>query len=177
MLACLEAATDADYIGEDVSQLGHALQCADLARASGDDELVLAALLHDLGHLVDPHAPSMEGLGTVDHEHLGADMLRTLGFSDRVVRLVAGHVDAKRYLASRNPDYRARLSPASARTLELQGGPMTTAQRASFEADPLFRDLLRVRGFDEGGKDRGDDVAPLESYRPMLVHHLRGDGS
>ena len=43
----------AAYIGEPVSQLEHALQSAYHAEQAGaDDELVVAALLHDVGHLI-----------------------------------------------------------------------------------------------------------------------------
>src|SRR5262252_1145827 len=107
LFALLERARDADYIGEGVSQLQHALQAAALARAANapDDE-VLAALLHDVGHLcAGPGAPSMAGLGIVRHEDVGADHLVALGFGARVVELVRGHVAAKRYLVGADRAY------------------------------------------------------------------------
>ena len=97
----LSAGRQRGYIGEPVSQLEHALQCAALARAAkAAPAEVLAALFHDIGHLVaPPDAPEMAGLGILEHEHLGARWLAALGFKTDVCTLVASHVDAKRYLA------------------------------------------------------------------------------
>src|SRR5476651_1080258 len=92
---------DEDYIGEPVSQLEHMSQAAALAETEGhDDEVVLAAFFHDIGHLCAPHGEveSIDGMGNVDHEKLGADFLRELGFSERLASLVESHVVAKRYL-------------------------------------------------------------------------------
>ena len=80
VLGVLSASAESDYIGEDVNQLEHALQAAHFAREAGaSDAQVLAALTHDIGHLLDPEAPSMAGLGVIDHERVGADYLRSLG--------------------------------------------------------------------------------------------------
>src|SRR5258708_793551 len=96
-LDLLEASRDMGYFGEPITQLEHALQSAQLAREAGcDEELILAALLHDVGHLV-PEA-HREEVGVVDHDQVGAVYLRDRGFSARVVALVEGHVEAKRYL-------------------------------------------------------------------------------
>ena len=172
LLDVLHAAAGADYIGESVSQLDHALQGATLADKGDDTELTLAALLHDVGHLVPSDEPSMEGLGTHNHERVGADVLLGLGFSARVARLVAGHVDAKRYLSSQRPAYLRQLSDASRRTLELQGGPMDAAQQAAFSARDDADDLIRLRGFDEGAKAVGAGFKPLAHFIPMMEAHL-----
>lgn len=172
LLAALSAADQAGYIGEPVSQLAHALQAA--AAGSGDEELALAALLHDIGHLADPSAPAMDVLGTADHEQLGHDVLLRLGFSPRVAALVRGHVDAKRYLA-RRPGYAAKLSPASLGTLVHQGGPMDDSEAAAFEADPLHGDILRLRAWDEAAKDPDADVPPLAHWAPRIEAHLRAN--
>jgi putative nucleotidyltransferase with HDIG domain len=112
------------YHGEAVTQLQHALPSADAAHKSGaSEEEIAAALLHDIGHMLDP--ASAGGYGIVDHDRLGALWLRDYGFSDRIARLADGHVDAKRYLVATNAAYCSRLSPASQATLLLQGGPMT----------------------------------------------------
>src|SRR3954469_16102883 len=113
------------YIGEPVSQLEHALQCAELARsANAGSHEVLAALFHDIGHLVAPSgAAEMDDLGILDHEGLGAEWLAALVFRANVCDLVRAHVAAKRYLACRKPGYYARLSDASRGTLAFQGGP------------------------------------------------------
>jgi predicted HD phosphohydrolase len=166
------AAAEADYIGEDVSQLDHSLQCATLAMKQNDDELILASLLHDIGHIVPSNEPSMEQLGTRNHEHVGADALLGLGFSPRVARLVAGHVDAKRYLASTRPGYLQNLSTASSRTLELQGGPMDKNEQQAFEAQTDHSSLVQLRGFDEGAKALGARFEPLSTFFPLIRSHM-----
>jgi predicted HD phosphohydrolase len=174
LLALLEHAKSSDYIGEGVSQLDHALQAAARARAaSAPAHEILAALLHDVGHLcAGPAAPSMAGLGVVRHEEVGADHLAGLGFGGEVVDLVRGHVAAKRYLVAAEPGYAARLSEASVATLRHQGGPMSASERRDFEALPQFRALLRVRTWDEAAKQRGLRVDDLSSYASLLRDHL-----
>lgn len=143
-----------DYIGEPVSQLEHMSQAAELAMAEGcDDEVVLAAFFHDIGHLCAEGAENMGGYGVVSHERLGADYLREAGFSERLARLVEYHVQAKRYLTLREPGYYARLSEASRRTLEYQGGVMSEAEADTFAADPLCALSLRMRRWDELAKE------------------------
>src|ERR1700733_15152055 len=100
VFALYEKYGDEDYIGEPVSQLEHMSQAAALAQEEGfDDEVILAAFFHDIGHLCadDAEAQSMDGFGTVDHEKLGAEYLLERGFSERLADLVASHVIAKRY--------------------------------------------------------------------------------
>ncbi len=173
VLGVLRESAERDYIGESINQLEHALQCAYFARQAGaSDEAVVAALLHDLGHLIDDQAPTMAGLGVVDHEVLGANFLRSLGFSNTVTRLVEGHVQAKRYLTYKKPADAARLSEASRGTLRWQGGPMSDPEAAAFEADPLFRMLLAIRAWDERAKVVGLDVPGLDTYRELLSTQL-----
>jgi putative nucleotidyltransferase with HDIG domain len=174
VLRALSASAGAAYIGEQVSQLEHALQAAHFARhANAPDEAVLAALLHDIGHLIAPAgAPQMDGLGVIDHEELGARYLSERGFSDTVAELVRGHVQAKRYLAFKHAAYGQRLSEASRRTLEFQGGPMADSEARAFESDALFKQKVQVRGFDEAGKRVDLAVEPLEFYRAMIERHL-----
>src|ERR1700748_2015675 len=112
---------DEDYIGEPVSQLEHMSQAAALAEAEGyDDEVILAAFFHDIGHLCaeEGEAESMDGMGNVDHEKLGADYLVNHGFSERIALMVQWHVIAKRYLTYKYPEYYNTLSDASKNTLE-----------------------------------------------------------
>ncbi|HZH65194.1 MAG TPA: HDIG domain-containing protein, partial [Flavisolibacter sp.] len=95
-----------DYIGEPVSQLEHMTQAAQLAEEEGyDDEVILAAFFHDLGHLAEHLMPveKMEGVGVMDHEKIAADYLREKGFSEKLCLLVQSHVQAKRYLTYKNP--------------------------------------------------------------------------
>jgi 2-amino-1-hydroxyethylphosphonate dioxygenase (glycine-forming) len=157
------------YFGEPVTQLEHALQAAHCAvTAQADDELVVAALLHDIGHLLGSGNVHAE-IGVIDHDRNCVEWFRTRGFSTRLIALVSGHVDAKRYLVATNPAYHARLSEASKRTLELQGGPMTHEEARAFEASPHYKDLLRLRAWDEQAKVPGADVPGLESYSDLIV--------
>jgi 2-amino-1-hydroxyethylphosphonate dioxygenase (glycine-forming) len=164
VLRLLESAKGQRYMGESVTQLEHALQCAQLARdAKADRDTILAALLHDVGHICQP---------STDHELAGAKYLRERGFSEALVALAEGHVAAKRYLTATNPSYYSQLSETSKKTLELQGGPMTPAEVAAFECDPLFKEKLRLRSWDEGAKIPGLLVTSLEFYRPAIIEHL-----
>lgn len=171
--ALLLQSVDQPYIGEPISQLQHALQCGSLAQDAGaDDELVLAAWLHDVGHLIDPSAPTMAGLGVLQHEDLGANWLVLRGFSSRVASLVAAHVPAKRYLVARRAAYRERLSEASRGTLAFQGGPMSDAEALAFEQRADFGDVLRLRAWDEAAK-RVDAATPsLEHFLALAQRHL-----
>jgi len=154
---------DSDYIGEPVSQIEHMSQAAQLAMAEGfDDEVVLAAFFHDIGHICAESAENMGGFGVVSHERLGADYLRRAGFSERIARLVEYHVQAKRYLTLKEPGYYERLSEASRRTLEFQGGVMTAVEADAFEQDPLCEVSLRMRQWDELAKEMSVPVIDLQ---------------
>jgi len=159
----------ADYIGEAVSQLEHMSQAAQWAMAEGfDDEVVLAAFFHDIGHLCGGDA-SMGGYGVVSHERIGAEYLRRCGFGERMARLVQYHVEAKRYLTLRQAGYYQRLSEASRRTLEYQGGMMSEAEADAFERDPLFEVSLRMREWDEMAKEIGMPVVDLEGLKQKAL--------
>ena len=113
-----------EYAGEKVSQLEHMAQAAQLASGEGyDEEVILAAFLHDIGHI----CVSVEGdqamgdYGVKDHEEIGANFLKVKGFSKRVVRLVESHVEAKRYLTYKNPEYYDQLSDASKKNTRVPG--------------------------------------------------------
>lgn len=169
----LQDSVNAEYIGEEISQLEHALQAAYWAqKTSAPAEVVLAALFHDVGHLIAPEAPQMDGLGVMDHETLGANFLMEHGCSQRMADLVAAHVGAKRYLCHRKPAYYKRLSEASKGTLEFQGGPMSEAEAVTFESSPDFKYFLAIRSWDELAKDPDAQVPNLESYIPMLKQHI-----
>ncbi|KPA89512.1 MULTISPECIES: phosphonate degradation HD-domain oxygenase [Pseudomonas] len=166
----------ADYIGEPVSQLEHMSQAAQRAMAEGcDDEVVLAAFFHDIGHICPrPTAAdrSMGGYGIASHERLGADYLRRAGFSERLARLVEYHVQAKRYLTLVEPGYYERLSQASRRTLEYQGGMMTLQEATDFAQDPLCDLSLRMRQWDEQAKLEGVPVLDLQILRAKAASLL-----
>lgn len=162
------------YFGEAVSKLEHAEQCAWHAYRSGaDEELILASLLHDVGHLFDvEESVRDEKVGVVNHDRTGEQWLLERRFSRRVASLVGGHVDAKRYLTATNPLYLQKLSPASVETLRLQGGPMSPAEAESFGASEGLNDMLRLRAWDELAKDPDWSGPRLESYREMMIRHL-----
>lgn len=146
----------ADYIGEPVSQIEHMSQAAQLAmKEVYDDEVILAAFFHDIGHIcvMDQPSESMNGYGIVSHEKIGGAYLRKVGFSERLARLVENHVQAKRYLTFKYPHYYEALSEASRQTLEFQGGPMNQTEAEAFEQDPLFLISLRMRQWDEMAKE------------------------
>ncbi len=163
----------ADYIGEPVSQIEHMSQAAQLAMAEGfDDEVVLAAFFHDIGHLCGQGGENMGGYGVASHERLGADYLRRVGFSERLARLVEYHVEAKRYLTFSQPDYYARLSEASCRTLAYQGGAMTPDEARAFEQDPLYAISLRLRHWDEQAKQAQVPVLDLQLLKAKAARLL-----
>ncbi|MGY3055115.1 phosphonate degradation associated HDIG domain protein [Pedobacter sp. UYEF25] len=164
-----------DYIGEPVSQLEHMSQAAALAAAEGnDDEVVLAAFFHDIGHLcVTETTGSMDGMGNVDHEQLGADYLLERCFSDRIAKLVQGHVIAKRYLTYKNPDYFEKLSMASKATLNFQGGPMSAAEAAAFDLDADAALMIRMRYWDDEAKTQNLPIDNLMHLKKMAINHLK----
>lgn len=159
---------------EQVTQLAHALQCATLAEREGaSPALISAALLHDIGHLLNPDEwAALERGEDAKHEDRGRDYL-TQWFDDDVVMPVYWHVAAKRYLTATEPDYFDRLSAGSVRTLELQGGPFTADEAVEFAAQPYADDGVRVRRWDEGGKVVGAETPDLAHFRPHLESCLR----
>ena len=177
IMKIIESGKHYDYIGEEITQYEHAIQCAYQARKAGcDDQIVIAALLHDIGHLcAAKDSEQMDGYGVAHHENIGADFLKQHGFSDLVVALVRGHVQAKRYLVAKNPDYLCGISSASQETLKRQGGAMTEQEVEAFEQDPFFEEKVMVRRFEEYGKVVGAKVFELEEYRQMLTDHLERD--
>lgn len=169
---------NADYIGEPVSMLEHALQAANCAQlAHSSDEEILGALLHDIGHIIgmksiastkESQYKQMDGCGIMDHENIGAEYLKQAGFSQGVAEICRGHVSAKRYLCYKNPNYMAKLSDASKTTLGFQGGPMTQKEAEEFESNPYHLAILRMRSYDEAAKVPGKSVPNLDSYRELM---------
>ena len=164
----------AAYFGESVSEAEHALQSAHLAELEGaDDTLVAAALLHDVGHLLHGLGEDIADRGLDGrHEDVGHDWL-TRWFGPAVAEPVRLHVAAKRYLCATDPAYLGELSPASRRSLELQGGPFTAAEVAEFERNPYYAAAVRLRHWDDAAKVPNLPVPPLESYRSRLAKLLK----
>lgn len=163
-VAILRLAEKSPYEDEAVNQLQHALQTAQRARdGGGDDELIVAALLHDIGRAPEVLAHYGEGV----HERVGA-LFCAEHISDRVAYLVGQHVPAKRYLVATDPAYGDNLSPASVRSLARQGGPMTPAEVELFRSHPLHEEAAQLRRWDDAAKD-GDAVTDdLSSYVDVL---------
>ncbi|GAA4406416.1 HD domain-containing protein [Nibrella viscosa] len=165
-----------DYYGEPVSQLEHMLQCALLAeRAGSDNETIIAAFLHDIGHLLPAESATehMDGYGRIDHEGLGGAWLRERGFSEKIVALVENHVNAKRYLTFKSPAYYDMLSEASRKTLEFQGGRMTAEEAHTFEHNHQFVGILQVRRWDEQAKVPGLKTPNAGHYIQKCERHLK----
>ncbi len=157
------------YGGEAVSQLEHALQCATLAEEAGSEaELITASLLHDIGHLRYGLEAAIKE--EVDHRHevQGWEYLKAT-FGPAVIEPVRWHVDAKRYLCLVDPEYWATLSPASKRSLELQGGVFNQAQAAEFIALPYARDGVQLRIWDDQAKVAGLVTPDLEHFGKIMA--------
>jgi len=164
-----------EYAGEKVTQLEHMVQAAQLAEEQGyDEEVILAAFLHDIGHICeDGHGDNeMDGFGIKDHEEIGAAFLAKKGFSKKLTRLVESHVEAKRYLTYKDPHYYEQLSDASKKTLEYQGGRMHKEEAEAFETYPLFDLIIQMRKWDEQAKIEHKPLPNLDHYRQMIFHHL-----
>ncbi len=157
------------YFGEPVSIIEHGLQAAHFARLEGaSDALIVATLLHDVGHLIqDAPEDIADWHSDAQHELAGSRWL-SQWFGPQVTDPVRLHVAAKRYLCATSPSYFDRLSAASVITLKLQGGPMSEAQQDEFRAEPNFRDALRLRLWDEQGKVARLVTAGLSDYRDLI---------
>jgi gamma-butyrobetaine dioxygenase len=163
------------YFGEAVTMTEHGLQAGWFAQAAGgSDALVVAALLHDIGHLL-ARAPDdiAEWTSDAQHELTGSRWLARQ-FGPEVSEPVRLHVPAKRYLCATDAGYFRTLSPASVHTLELQGGPMTLAETDAFAAERYGRDALLLRRCDDQGKVAGLKTPDLAHYRPLIERLAHG---
>lgn len=166
-----------DYIGEPVTQVEHMIQGAMFAEIDGrGPEVVLALLLHDIGHLlefeVEDKEEKMGDLGVMNHETKGKIFLQQLGLPYPIPNLVENHVKVKRYLVGKNKEYYENLSSASQKTLEYQGGPMNEDEIREFESDPLFSQSLLIREYDDMGKIPNMKIKTLDYYRGYLTCYL-----
>lgn len=154
-----------EYSGEGVTQLEHALQCAQLAeRDEAPLELVTAALLHDLGHLLNQQGETPTARGIDDqHQYFAIPFLRPL-FRPAVIEAIRLHVDAKRALCAMEPEYYDNLSEDSKRSLTLQGGIFSRDDLKAFLAKPHAEDAMRVRRWDDAAKVPGEPTPPLQHY-------------
>jgi len=169
VLAIFQRRGSSAYFGERVSMTEHALQAAHFAREeSASEALVLAALLHDIGHLVaDVPDELADWSSDTHHEESGARWLAQW-FEPEVHAPVRLHVAAKRYLCATDPSYLDMLSQASLVTLQLQGGAMRQDEILQFETQEGFRDALRLRRWDDQGKVAGLKTPGLAGYRALI---------
>jgi phosphonate degradation associated HDIG domain protein len=168
-----------EYLGEPVTMAQHMLQGATLAERAGQpEEIVVAALLHDIGHFTSEFGTfTMEDTEDRYHEDAGAELLEQ--FFPRVITdCVKYHVAAKRYLCATKPEYFRRLSPASVHSLSLQGGPMSVEEVAEFGKNPNLEAIVQVRYLDEAGKRADMETPDFGHFTPMVQRmvdaHVRG---
>jgi phosphonate degradation associated HDIG domain protein len=176
ILAIYEARGAAAYFGERVSMTEHGLQAAHFAQVQGAPEaLVVAALLHDIGHLLQETPEALEEwISDAHHEEVGARWLAAR-FPAEVWEPVRLHVPAKRYLCATDARYLAGLSRASVHTLKLQGGPMSPREVAQFESERFCQQAVRVRHWDDQGKVAGLRTPGLAEYAE-LIERVAGRG-
>ena len=157
------------YLGEEVSMSQHMLQAAQLAEAAGEeDTIVVAALLHDIGHYTNEFPDNALEQGTDNHhETAGARVLAPF-FPTTVIDCIQHHVAAKRFLCATDPEYFGRLSEASVHTMNLQGGPMSAPEVDAFRSEPNLDAILKVRIWDDEGKDPAVTTPDFAHYAPMI---------
>ena len=164
--------------GEGVTELQHALQAGFLAQKdNAPDNQIVAALLHDIGHLLHglPEDVAEQGMNG-HHEQIGEKWLGKY-FGADISQPVRLHVAAKRYQCTVNPDYLEQLSPASAKSFSLQGGKMSGAEIRTFEKDPFFNEALQLRTWDDHAKNPEMKTPPLKHYLPLFQVALVSEGT
>lgn len=161
-----------EYLGEPVTMGQHMLQGAAIAEQNGQpEEIIVAALLHDIGHFTSEFGTfAINDTKDRFHEEAGAMVLERF-LPSVVTDCVRHHVAAKRYLCATRPAYFDRLSAASVHSLTLQGGPMTPAEIAVFEANPNLDKIIAVRYLDDAGK-HPDMVTPDYAHFAPMVQRL-----
>ena len=158
------------YADEEVTQLQHALQCANLAaQENASKTLIAAALLHDIGHILQAsELPAHCAMDLHDHhEEVGYLFLKD-HFGDAVADPVRLHVAAKRYLCTTDSEYQDRLSPTSLKSFFDQGGQMDANEMAEFEQEPYFEDAVRLRRWDDTAKDSRLPEQDVRDFIPQI---------
>lgn len=164
-----------EYLGEPVTMAEHMLQGATLAeRAGAPEQIIVAALLHDIGHFTSEFGTySPDDTHDRHHEEAGAEVLEAF-FPTIVTDCVRYHVAAKRYLCATKPEYLKRLSDASVHTLMLQGGPMNAEEVAEFETNPNVKEIVQVRYLDDAGKHADMETPGFAHFAPMVQRVVDG---
>jgi len=162
------------YLGEGVTMVEHQFQAAAHASAAGSQpSLIVAALVHDIGHMTGPTNDGLDATTALAeqidarHDVTGARWL-SRWFGPDVTEPVRLHVAAKRYLVATDPAYLDRLSPASIATLHLQGGPMSAEEIHAFSNHPSRDAAIALRWFDEAAKDPLVESPPLSAYADLI---------
>lgn len=169
ILQLFEARGDSEYGGEAVTQLEHALQAASLAeQEQATPELIVAALLHDVGHLLHDLPDDAPDDGIDDHHENAASNFLRRCFPQAVTEPIRLHVAAKRYLSAVEPEYVQTLSEPSIVSLQLQGGAMSPAEVDQFEANPFAQDAVRLRRWDDAAKVSNLPTPPLSHYADWI---------
>ena len=166
---------DLQYGNENVTQLEHALQCAELTEKNNcSKEIITAALLHDIGHLLydgkDPIHKGKDG----HHENVGADYLSKY-FGEEVTLPIRAHVDSKRYLSFVEDGYYDLLSEASKISLGVQGGPFTKEEAEKFINQPFMKEAVELRKFDDLAKELNKKTPPIEYFQKYVESSLRNN--
>ncbi|MGI9402800.1 MAG: (R)-1-hydroxy-2-trimethylaminoethylphosphonate oxygenase [Rhizobiaceae bacterium] len=158
-----------EYLGEPVTMGQHMLQGATIAKQnSQSEEIIVAALLHDIGHFTSEFGTfTMDDVEDRHHEHAGAEVLDRF-FPTVITDCVRYHVAAKRYLCATKPEYFKRLSEASVHSLNLQGGPMNADEVDQFERLPNFKQIIAVRYLDDAGKMPEMQTPDFRHFAPMV---------
>ena len=165
---------DSEYGGESVNQREHALQAAACALRDGaDDPLVVAALLHDLGHMLHDLPDDAPDEGIDDAHEVTAARKLAPWFDASVTEPVRLHVDAKRYLTGVEPAYMNLLSEPSVTSLMLQGGPMDAAAQEEFRRNPHWEAAVHLRRWDDEAKVPGAITPTLDEFLPLIRGLLR----
>lgn len=163
-----------NYGVEKVTQLQHACQCGSLAlNANVDNALVIAAFLHDIGHILSEEAlpKSLQADLHDHHEERGYTFLAQF-FDDRILDPIRLHVEAKRYLCTKNPDYAKKLSPTSYESYIDQGGPMSKEEMKAFESELFYSEALKVREWDDTAKMEGQLPYGLDYFISLIDQYL-----
>lgn len=169
LVKLFDSGGSAEYLGESITMKEHMLQCADLAvRDGASSELIVAALTHDIGHLLVSDALALQE-SNIDahHDELGAKWLAER-FPESVSEPVRLHVAAKRYLVSTDPNYLGKLSPASVHTFNLQGGKMSDNEIFEFRSHSVYESAIQVRLWDDEGKVVGSKTSDLSTFESTI---------
>jgi gamma-butyrobetaine dioxygenase len=169
ILAIYSSGVSEEYLGEDVKLVEHMLQCADLAQAdNAPDHLILAALLHDIGHLLIPEAAAAHQSGVdAHHDEVGSRWVQER-FPESVSIPILLHVAAKKYLVATDQSYFQKLSEASRETLAMQGGAMSSQAAEEFIEMPGARDAVQLRLWDDEAKIRGKATSQISDFKAII---------